>query len=233
VKCLLILLAAQAFAADAVAPVGDQKMFVLKYTTRQLRRLFSRYSYPMSSNRDLQRPDGQAARRVLRRKSKPRSSCSMSRPIRPKNVELAVYLITPKGHAGLCCRFHKELEDKYKTYRLADSQIIRIRAGQPADSTGSALRSQVHFRGLDRARLTNRPASSALRSDCRVQLKAPPTQRRSARTIDLHEINLSSSGKPIPTASSWLSQKSLSNPVKKGLHIPKVCLKLSLPVRYV
>jgi hypothetical protein len=173
-----LLLLSQAFAAD-----GDQKMFVLKYTdAAKLRKLFSRYSYPMSSNRDynvltVTGPAGFQAQveAAIKLFDVP--------PDPPKNIELAVYLITTKDAPGLLA-LPKDLEEKYKPYRLADSQVIRIRTGQPADSTGSALLSQVHFQG---ASIGPGEKNRVISIDgLRVQLKAPDTASLSS-DIDLRE----------------------------------------------
>ena len=188
------LLLSQAFAADAVAPVGDQRMFVLKYTdAAKLRKLFSRYSYPMSSNRDynvltVTGPAGFQAQVEAAIK------LFDVAPDPPKNIELAIYLITTKETPG-SLPLPKELDGKYRGYRLADSQVIRIRTGQPAESSGLALLAQVRFRG---ASIGPGEKDRVISIDgLRVQLKAPDTASLST-DIDLRENQPAVIGKTNP-----------------------------------
>jgi hypothetical protein len=72
----------------------------------------------------------------------------------PKNIALAVYLLTGADAPGPT-PLPKELQEmekqliantSYKAYHLADTQVIRTRPGQPADSSGVLPLSQVRFR---------------------------------------------------------------------------------------
>jgi hypothetical protein len=180
---LLFLLLAQAFAADAIPPNGDMRMFVLKYTDAgKLRKLFSRYSYPMSSNRDFNvlTVIGPASFQAQVEAAIKQFDVA---PDPPGNIELAVYLITTKD-LPVSTPVPKELEEKYKAYRLADSQVIRVRTGQPAESSGSVLLSQVRFRG---AAIGPGEKDRVISIDgLRIQLKAPDTASLSS-DVDLKE----------------------------------------------
>ena len=87
---ILILFVTRGFAAEA--PV--MKMFPLKYAdSEQVRKLFSSYSYPMSTNRDFN---------VLTVTAPPGFQTKVEAaikefdiaPVPPKNIELTVYELT-------------------------------------------------------------------------------------------------------------------------------------------
>src|SRR5260370_7816346 len=141
---ILILVLARSFAADA--PV--MKMFPLKYAdSEQVRKLFSSYSYPMSTNRDFNVLTVTAPAGFMTQVEAAVKQFDVA-PVPPKNIELTVYLLTGADAPGPT-PLPKELQEmekqliaasSYKAYHLADTQVIRTRPGQPADSTG------VHFR---------------------------------------------------------------------------------------
>lgn len=145
---ILILLLARCFAADSV------KMFPLKYAdSEQVRKLFSSYSFPMSTNRNLNVLTVTAPASFLAQVEAAVKQFDVA-PVPPKNIELTVYLLTGADAPGPI-PLPKELQEmekqliantSYKAYRLADTQVIRTRPGQPADSTGVLPLSQVAFR---------------------------------------------------------------------------------------
>src|SRR5579859_6429868 len=145
---ILILFLAQGFAADAV------KIFPLKYAdSEQVRKLFSSYSYPMSVNRDLNVLTVNAPASFLSQVEAAVKQFDVA-PVPPKNIELTVYLLTGADAPGPT-PLPKELQEiekqliassSYKSYRLADTQVIRTRPGQPADSSGTLPMSQVRIR---------------------------------------------------------------------------------------
>ena len=145
---ILILLLTQGFAADGV------KMFPLKYAdSEQVRKLFSSYSYPMSVNRDLNVLTVNAPASFLSQVEAAVKQFDVA-PVPPKNIELTVYLLTGADAPGPT-PLPKELQEmekqliassSYKAYRLADTQVIRTRPGQPADSSGMLPMSQVRIR---------------------------------------------------------------------------------------
>ena len=80
------------------------RMFVLKYTdAAKFRRLFSRYSYPMSSNRDYNvlTVTGPAS---FQAQVEAAMKLFDVAPDPPKNVELAIYLITTQETRGIAAR---------------------------------------------------------------------------------------------------------------------------------
>src|SRR5580704_8650694 len=145
---ILLLLLAPGYAADAPVPAAPAaplkptiRMFPLKYADAdQLRKLFSAFSYPMTTNRDFN---------VLLVTAPPGFQTQVEAVIKqfdvapepPKNIELTVYLLTGADAPGPA-PLPKELQElqkqlvaasSYKAFRLADSQVIRIRPGQPGE----------------------------------------------------------------------------------------------------
>jgi hypothetical protein len=155
-KCLpiLILFLSQAFAAAPQPPELVVKMFPLKYAdSEQVRKLFSIYSFPMSTNRDFNVLTVTAPASFVAQVEAVVKQFDVA-PVPPKNIELTVYLLTGADAPSLA-PLPKELQEiekqliatsSYKAYHLADTQVIRTRPGQPADSTGVLPLSQVRFR---------------------------------------------------------------------------------------
>ncbi len=166
---ILFLLLAPSYAADAPAPTAPTtpaaaptpaptkpgiRLFPLKYADAdQLRKLFSAFSYPITTNRDFN---------VLLVTAPPAFQAQVEEVIKqfdvapepPKNIELTVYLLTGADARGPT-PLPKELQElekqlvaasSYKAFKLADSQVIRIRPGQPGEATGGQALSQIHFR---------------------------------------------------------------------------------------
>src|ERR1700732_1168678 len=146
---ILILVLARGFAAEPV-----MKMFPLKYAdSEQVRKLFSSYSYPMSANRDFNVLTVTAPASFLAQVEAAVKQFDVA-PVPPKNIELTVYLLTGADAPGPA-PLPKELQEmekqliatsSFKAYHLADTQVIRTRPGQPADSSGVLPLSQVRFR---------------------------------------------------------------------------------------
>jgi hypothetical protein len=146
---ILILFLARGFAAEPV-----MKMFPLKYAdSEQVRKLFSSYSYPMSTNRDFNVLTVTAPAGFMAQVEAAVKQFDVA-PVPPKNIELTVYLLTGADAPGPPL-LPKELQamekqliatTSYKAYHLADTQVIRTRPGQPADSSGVLPLSQVRFR---------------------------------------------------------------------------------------
>ena len=191
---ILILLLTRGFAADAV------KIFPLKYAdSEQVRKLFSSYSYPMSVNRDLNVLTVTAPPSFLAEVEAAVKQFDVAPPA-PMNIELTVYLLTGADAAGPA-PLPKELQEmekqlvassSYKAYRLADTQVIRTRPGQPADSSGTLPLLQVRFRAgwinsVEKGRIISLDG-------LRVQLKTVAI----SEDIDLRENQLVVIGKANP-----------------------------------
>jgi hypothetical protein len=193
---ILILFLARGFAADA--PV--MKMFPLKYAdSEQVRKLFSTYSYPMSTNRDFNVLTVTATAGFMTQVEAAVKQFDVA-PVPPKNIELTVYLLTGVDAPGPPL-LPKELQamekqliatSSYKAYHLADTQVIRTRPGQPADSSGVLPLSQVRFR----AGWINSDEKGRIISfdGLRVQLKTLAI----SEDIDLRENQLVVIGKASP-----------------------------------
>jgi hypothetical protein len=152
---ILILFLSRGFAAGPPPPVEQViKMFPLKYAdSEQVRKLFSTYSYPMSTNRDFNVLTVTAPASFVAQVEAAIKQFDVA-PVPPKNIELTVYLLTG-ADAPSPAPLPKELQEmekqliatsSYKAYHLTDTQVIRTRPGQPADSSGVLPLSQVHFR---------------------------------------------------------------------------------------
>jgi hypothetical protein len=197
---ILILLLSPAIAADAPPPERAIKMFTLKYAdSEQVRKLFSSYSYPMTTNRDFNVLTVTAPASFLAQVETAVKEFDIA-PVPPKNIELTVYLMTG-ADAPARTPLPKELQamekqlvagSSYKAYHLADSQVIRTRPGQPADSSGALALSQVRFR----AGWINTDAKGRIISfdGFRVQLKTVAV----SSDIDLREGELAVIGKASP-----------------------------------
>jgi hypothetical protein len=129
-------------------------MYSLKYAdAEQLRKLFSAFSYPMTTNRDFN---------VLLVTAPPSFQSQVEAtvkefdvaPAAPKNLELTIYLLNGADAPGPTPlpqdlrEIEKQLvaASSYKAFKLTDSQVIRTRPGQVGEATGAQALSQVHFR---------------------------------------------------------------------------------------
>ena len=194
---ILILFLVRGFAADTPPAV---KMFPLKYAdSEQVRKLFSIYSYPMSTNRDFNVLTVTAPASFLAQVEAAVKQFDVA-PVPPKNIVLTVYLLTGADAPGPA-PLPKELQEmekqliatsSFKAYHLADTQVIRTRPGQPADSSGVLPLSQVRFRaGWINADEKGRIISF---DGLRVQLKTLAL----SEDIDLRENQLVVIGKASP-----------------------------------
>jgi hypothetical protein len=197
---ILILFLARGFATEPPPAGLALKMFPLKYAdSEQVRKLFSSYSYPMSTNRDFNVLTVIAPASFLTQVEAAVKQFDVA-PVPPKNIELTVYLLTGADAPGPT-PLPKELQEmekqliatsSYKAYHLADTQVIRTRPGQPADSSGVLPLSQVRFR----AGWINSDEKGRIISfdGLRVQLKTLAI----SEDIDLRENQLVVIGKASP-----------------------------------
>jgi hypothetical protein len=153
----LFLGAGYADDAPKPAPTGPVlRMFTLKYADAdQIGRLFSQFSYPISTNRDFNVLTVTAPASFLEKVEAIVKQFDVA-PMPPKNIELTLYLLAGTDEPG-STPLPKEFDEiqkhlletsSFKAYKLADSHVIRTRAGQPADSTGSLEISQIRFRAI-------------------------------------------------------------------------------------
>jgi hypothetical protein len=131
---ILILFLARGFAADAPPTERVIKMFPLKYAdSEQVRKLFSSYSYPMSTNRDFNVLTVTAPASFVAQVEAAVKQFDVA-PVPPKNIELSVYLLTGADAPGPTplpkelLEMEKQLiaSSSYKAYHLADTQVIRL-----------------------------------------------------------------------------------------------------------
>ena len=142
---ILVLVFLPVFAADAPTEKST-RTFPLKYVDAdQIRRLFSTYSYPMTANRDFNILTVIAPASFQTKVEEAIKEFDLQ-PVPPKNIELTVYAVTG---ADAPAPVPKELEaiekqftagGVYKGVRLTDTQVIRVRPGQPGESGSIRLR---------------------------------------------------------------------------------------------
>jgi hypothetical protein len=194
---VLLLTLAAGFADDA-GPV--MRMFTLKYAdAEQFRKLFSNFSYPMSTNRDFNVLSVTAPAGFLDKVQELVKQFDVA-PVPPKNIELTIYLMAGV-ETPAATPLPKELQEMekhlveasaFKAYRLTDSQVIRTRPGMPADSIGALELSQIRFRA---ARINADEKGNIISIDgLHAQIKASAIDV----DIDLREGQLAVIGKISP-----------------------------------
>src|SRR5882762_1048075 len=154
---ILILLLAPALAEEEPAD-KTTRMFSIRYAdAEQIRRLFSAYSYPMSTNRDFNVLTVTAPAAFQTKVEAAIKEFDIA-PVPPKNIELTVYVMTG---ADVPSPVPKELEaiekqfmagGLFKGVKLSDTQVIRIRPGQPGESGGIRLRA-ASVNAVDKGRV--------------------------------------------------------------------------------
>ena len=146
-KCLsiLVLVFLPAFASDAPAEKST-RTFLLKYVDAdQIRRLFSNYSYPMTANRDFNVLTVTAPAGFQTKVEEAIKEYDLQ-PVPARNIELTVYAVTGADAAAPVPKELQAIEKQftaggvYKGVRLTDTQVIRVRPGQPGESGSIRLR---------------------------------------------------------------------------------------------
>ena len=142
---VLILCLLPAFASDAPAEKST-RTFLLKYVDAdQIRRLFSNYSYPMTANRDFNLLTVTAPAGFQTKVEEAIKEYDLQ-PIPARNIELTVYAVTGADAAAPVPKELEPIEKQftaggvYKGVRLTDTQVIRVRPGQPGESGSIRLR---------------------------------------------------------------------------------------------
>jgi hypothetical protein len=149
VLCLPYGLAAQESAKPSMpvpsAAWGSQTMQLKYVNADELRRVFSSQSYAVAVNQELNLLTVRGPLSFIREVEETVKRLDIA-PSMPPNVELTVYLLTaavPGSSAALPPELGdlgKELKAMFgaQALRVADSQVIRVRSGKPADATGLA-----------------------------------------------------------------------------------------------
>jgi hypothetical protein len=142
---VLLLLLAPAFADEAPA-AKSTRMYPLKYADAdQIRRLFSTYSYPMTANREFN---------VLTVTAPPPFHTQVEGAIKefdvapapPRNIELTLYVVTGADKPSAQPKELEAVEKQFTTGGLfkgilvSDTQVLRTRAGLPAESGAVRIR---------------------------------------------------------------------------------------------
>jgi hypothetical protein len=142
---ILILCLLPALASDAPAEKST-RTFPLKYVDAdQIRRLFSAYSYPMTANRDFNVLTVTAPAGFQTKVEEAIKEYDLQ-PVPARNIELTVYAVTGADAAAPVPKELQAIEKQftaggvYKGVRLIDTQVIRVRPGQPGESGSIRLR---------------------------------------------------------------------------------------------
>lgn len=127
-------------AAPAAAPstgAWSIKTFDLKYIDpEQVRNVFAGQSYVMEANRDLKLLTARGSVAFLKEVGDTIKRLDVPPPI-PPNAEITVYLLAaaPEGPAGTALPPELKLLAKELPAKVADLQMLRSRAGLPAETT--------------------------------------------------------------------------------------------------
>ncbi len=142
---ILVLVFLPVFASDAPAEKST-RTFLLKYVDAdQIRRLFSNYSYPMTANRDFNVLTVTAPAGFQTKVEEAIKEYDLQ-PVPARNIELTVYAVTGADAAAPVPKELEPIEKQftaggvYKGVRLTDTQVIRVRPGQPGESGSIRLR---------------------------------------------------------------------------------------------
>jgi len=142
---ILVLVFVPVFASDAPAEKST-RTFPLKYVDAdQIRRLFSAYSYPMTANRDFNVLTVTAPAGFQTKVEEAIKEYDLQ-PVPARNIELTVYAVTGADAAAPVPKELQAIEKQftaggvYKGVRLTDTQVIRVRPGQPGESGSIRLR---------------------------------------------------------------------------------------------
>ena len=139
---------ARASPAARIAPSeawGSQTFDVKYVDPERLREIFSGRSFVMEANRDLKCLTAHGSPAVLKEVEETVKRFDVAPPL-PANIQITVYLLTVAAQAPSGGALPPELAATGKELtaagspplRLADSQMVRVREGQPGDATGSA-----------------------------------------------------------------------------------------------
>ena len=165
------------------------KTIQVKYADpEQLRRLFSGQSYVMEADRALKVLTVHGPPAFLKEVEETVKRFDIAPPL-PANIQITVYLLAVAEQASPSGTLPPELAALAKelkaasgspTLRMADSQMIRVRAGQPAETMGSAPSSPTAAT-LSRIRLESAFVNSDPKGDVisldglHVWLNVPPS----------------------------------------------------------
>jgi hypothetical protein len=119
---------------------AETKTFQVKYADpEQLRRIFSGQSYVMEADRDLKLLTVHGPAAFLKDVEDTVKRLDVAPPL-PANIQMTVYLLSVVEQASSLGTLPPELAGigELKALRLADCQMVRMRAGQPAETMGSA-----------------------------------------------------------------------------------------------
>jgi len=122
------------------------KTFDVKYVDpEQLRAMFSERSFVMEANQDLKLLTAHGSAAFLKEVEETVKRVDVAPPL-PADIQITVYLATVAAQAPSAGVLPRELLAIGKeltaagsqALRLADSQMLRVRAGQPGEAAGSA-----------------------------------------------------------------------------------------------
>jgi hypothetical protein len=167
---------------------GTKSIQVKYVDPEQLRRIFSGQSYVMEADRDLKVLTVHGPSAFLKEVEEAVKRFDIAPPV-PANIQITVYLLAVAEQASSSGTLPAELAAVAKelkaaagsqALRLADCQMVRVRAGQPAEAMGSTASSPTAATlsriQLDSASVNPDPKGDVISLDgLRVWLNVPPT----------------------------------------------------------
>ncbi len=184
---------ASALSAQVPAAWGSQTIQLKYVHADELQRIFSGQSYAVAVNPELNLLTFRGPPAFIKEVEETVKRLDVA-PAVPANVEVTVYLLTSAPASGPTpaalppelADLSKELKAMFGTQRLrmADSQVIRIRSGKPADATGLASPAE------------SAPTLSWVRLECAT---VTPNAKGSTVSLDGLRVGVHLPGIPTPT----------------------------------
>jgi hypothetical protein len=115
------------------------KTFDLKYADpEQIRSVFSSQSYVMQANRDLKLLTARGSAAFLKEVEDTVKRLDVPPPL-PPDIQVTVYLLAaaPQAPAGVALPAELKALEKDLPAKMADTQMVRVRAGQPGETTSA------------------------------------------------------------------------------------------------
>ncbi len=178
--------AAQPTASEA----WTTKTFDLKYVDpEQIRGVFSGQSHVMEANRELKLLTARGSAAFLKEVEDTIKRLDVPPPL-PPNTQITVYLIAavPQAPTGVSLPPELKALEKELPAKLADMQMLRVRAGQSAETTAGSEPPAAPAVSLVRVRVDSSSVNQGPKGDVvsinglRVWINIPPTDPASSPT---------------------------------------------------
>ena len=172
-------------------PAGETwstKTFDLKYLDpEQIRRVFSSQSHVMDANRELKLLTARGSAAFLKEVEDTIKRLDLPPPV-PPNTQITVYLIAaaPQALTGVALPPELKALEKEIPAKMADIQMLRVRAGQSAETAAAAVAPGATSVAISRIRVDSASVSPGAKGDVvsinglRVWLTIPPADPAAA-----------------------------------------------------